>query len=88
MLAFGDLPRNFNSLAACRDFITPVLVDALLIARKIGPQTGRLELVTEMEFFGRKAWGPIDYVALFKTFAVIFGEVNIVSLKMSHYYFL
>ena len=61
---------------ATRDFISPVLAAALLVARSVMPKGGNLFMRPEYHIVGKMAWGPIDYIILYYTLAVVIAEVR------------
>ena len=59
-----------------REFISPVLALALLVARTITSCGSDVVLTPEYQLDGKLAWGPIDYVVLYKELAIVVVEVR------------
>ncbi|KXZ52468.1 hypothetical protein GPECTOR_9g512 [Gonium pectorale] len=58
-----------------RELISPVLATALLLARAKGPE-GQLCMRPDYHVVGKMAWGPVDYVILYRTVAVVVAEAR------------
>ena len=58
-----------------RDFISPVLAAALLVARSVMPR-GNIFMKPEYHVVGKMGWGPVDYVIWYRTLAVVITEVS------------
>jgi len=59
-----------------REFISPVLALALLVARAVTSDSSSAELVPEYPLEGTVAWGPVDYVVLYRELAIIVVEAK------------
>lgn len=82
-LKMAAMPTVANGLEISqRDFISPILVAAVLVARVLGPEapaTARdkdLLLQPEYHIIGSEAWGPIDYVIYFCRLVLIVAEAK------------
>jgi hypothetical protein len=76
--------RSFShptrDVPACREYIGPVLVAAVIIVLAIRPSVGAMEerllLRPEHVVMGTLAWGPVDYVIFYRLFMIIVAEVS------------
>ena len=48
----------------------------MLVARSVMPKGGNLFMRPEYHVVGKMAWGPIDYIVLYYTLAVVIAEVG------------
>lgn len=71
----------WEQLVECREFISPLLHAAVLIACKIHPEFQRsvhgLRLFPELTVTGRHGIGPIDYILKYRQFMIVVAEVCI-----------
>ena len=58
-----------------RDFISPVLAAALLVARSVISRDN-IFMKPEYHVVGKMGWGPVDYVIWYRTLAVVITEVS------------
>ena len=64
-------PPTHTTACTCREFISPVLALALLVARALTSCGSSAVLTPEYHLEGRLAWGPLDYVVLYKGLALV-----------------
>lgn len=63
----------------CRALVTPILAQAVLLARanlSRGPGGDLPVLSPEHGLSGTKAWGPVDYIILYRLLAIVVVEVG------------
>eukprot|EP00195_Chlamydomonas_chlamydogama_P011909 CAMPEP_0202890920 /NCGR_PEP_ID=MMETSP1392-20130828/1166_1 /ASSEMBLY_ACC=CAM_ASM_000868 /TAXON_ID=225041 /ORGANISM="Chlamydomonas chlamydogama, Strain SAG 11-48b" /LENGTH=467 /DNA_ID=CAMNT_0049574573 /DNA_START=67 /DNA_END=1470 /DNA_ORIENTATION=+ len=65
-----------SKAASQRDFISPVLTLSLLLAREKGSHNDRLRLAVDYTLVGKRAWGPVEYVLLYRTLGVMVTEAR------------
>jgi hypothetical protein len=74
-LCHMPVPTTFG-VCMRREFISPVLALALLVARAVTSDSSNAVLVPEYPLEGTVAWGPVDYVVLYRELAIIVVEVR------------